>query len=294
MPDGVFVGLSTIDLILAVDEFPSANTKVIAHSQEMTVGGPAANAAITFSHLGKNSALVTAIGCNQLADIIRAELDHHSVEPIDLVPGYGGLPAISSIWVDREGRRSIVSVNTSVFPAPSSEVDLKQLTGARILLVDGHFMDVCQAWAHAARVQGIPVVLDGGSWKPDTERLLASVDIAICSADFLPSGCSGEDEVIALLHAHGVQKIAITHGAEPIRYASGSSSGIIPVPQVNVLDTTGAGDILHGAFCFYFSTGCDFVTALKEAALIASESCTYRGTRVWMRERSQPKTDGIF
>jgi sugar/nucleoside kinase (ribokinase family) len=131
-------------------------------------------------------------------------------------------------------------------------------------------------------VAGICVVLDGGSWKNQTDMLLKSVDVAICSADFLPPGCLTHDDVIQHLQAAGVTKIAITHGADLIQFVSGSGCGTIEVPRIEAVDTTGAGDIFHGAFCFYFSTGWEFQQALRKAATLASESCRYRGTREWM------------
>ena len=131
------------------------------------------------------------------------------------------------------------------------------------------------------------MILDGGSWKPGTERLLENVDVAICSADFLPPGCSTSDEVTNYLRASGVARIAITHGADPIQAVSGIGLNDIQVPKVEALDTTGAGDVLHGAFCFYYSGGCGFEEALRRAALVASESCRYRGTREWMRKPQQ-------
>lgn len=285
MAEGVFVGLSTIDMNYAVDSFPGPNTKVVAHSQELIVGGPAANAAITFSHLGKSAALVTAIGRGKLASLIKDELDRYSINLIDIAPDYDGLPPLSSITVDRQGSRSIVSVNTGTIANSYPSVDANALSTARILLVDGHFVDACVMWARAAHRGGIPVVLDGGSWKFGTEQLLESVDIAICSADFTPPGCTNENEAIAYLKAHNVAQIAITHGADPIRFVSGSSLGAIPVPQTEAVDTTGAGDIFHGAFCYFFSSGKGFVDSLREAAVIASNSCRYAGTRRWMQSR---------
>ena len=56
--------------------------------------------------------------------------------------------------------------------------------------------------------------------KPGTEQLLKFVDTAICSADFLPPGCTGEDAVIEYLRAKGVRQLAITRGANPIRFAA--------------------------------------------------------------------------
>jgi sugar/nucleoside kinase (ribokinase family) len=144
-------------------------------------------------------------------------------------------------------------------------------------------MQAGQAWSRAARARKIPVVMDGGSWKAGSEELLRSVDTAICSADFMPPGCSTADEVFACLKAWGVTNIAITKGPEPVRFLSGESSGLVSVPQVQCVDSMGAGDIFHGAFCYYASTGHGFVEALGLAAGVASDSCRFRGPREWMR-----------
>ena len=74
MTDGIFVGLSTIDLIHSVDEFPPEDTKAVALSQEVLVGGPAANAAIAFSHLGGKATLVSAVGKHPIALLVKEEL----------------------------------------------------------------------------------------------------------------------------------------------------------------------------------------------------------------------------
>ncbi len=91
-------------------------------------------------------------------------------------------------------------------------------------------MQACQAWAGAAKARGTPVVLDGGSWKDGTEELLKSVHTAICSADFLPPGCATRDEVILFLKNHGVANIAITDGAKPIQFVSGTVLGDLVRP----------------------------------------------------------------
>lgn len=289
MAVGVFVGLSTIDAIYSVDEFPAANSKVVAKRQELLAGGPATNAAITFSHLGGDATLAAAVGRNPVSAIIREEVARYSVTLVDLAPEYEGLPAISSVWVDRRGRRSVVSVNASNLSGVSTDVELATLRDARILQVDGHSMDACLSWADAAHAAGIPVVMDGGSWKHGTEELLKCVDMAICSEDFIPPGCRSQEETIRCMQERNVMHIAITHGAGAIYFVSGSDRGTIPVPQVDVVDTNGAGDILHGAFCYFASSGCGFVEALREAAGIASEACRHEGTRRWMQADPNPE-----
>lgn len=282
MACGVFVGLSTVDLIYTVDDFPRANAKSVATSQQVLVGGPATNAAITFSHLGGNATLVAAVGRHALSVLIRDEIQRHSVTLVDLSPESDEPPAISSVWVNRHGQRSIVSMNATRFKAPAPDIEKFIIENAAIMLVDAHSIEACQAWANAAHARGVPVVLDGGSWKPGMDQLLDSVDTAVCSADFRPPGCTSEDAVIEYLRASGVRQIAITRGADPVRFVAGTSAGLVEVPQVDVVDTAGAGDIFHGAFCYYASAGCDFAVALRDAARIAAKSCRFRGTREWM------------
>jgi sugar/nucleoside kinase (ribokinase family) len=283
---GIFIGLSTIDIVYGVDEFPSANTKVEAHSQSVFVGGPATNATVAFAHLGGKAALVTAVGRNAVANVIREELEKYSVQLVDLSPQFEGVPVLSSVSVDNHGKRNVVSANATRVTTRPAEVDQSLCEQARIVLVDGHYMQACQAWAAAARARGTPVVLDGGSWKDGTEELLKCVQTAICSDNFLPPGCASRDEVVQFLKNCGVTNIAITNGAEPVQFVSGQSSGTLTVPQVEMVDTMGAGDILHGAYCYFASTGRGFIESLAEAAKVASESCRYAGTREWMRHVS--------
>lgn len=283
MAEGVFVGLSTIDVVYSVDEFPGANSKVVARSQDVFVGGPATNASIAFGHLGGEPTLVTAVGRHALASVITDELKRHSIRLIDLNPDFDQAPVISSIAVNRTGERNVVSANATRVTAQLSQVDEALLEEASVVLVDGHYMQACQAWSGVARSRGIHVVLDGGSWKDGTDELLKRVDSAICSADFLPPGCLTENDVFSYLRSSGVTNIAITNGAEPIRFVSGGRSGIVPVPQVQLVDTMGAGDIFHGAFCYFVSNGSLFEEALRNAARVASESCRFHGTREWMK-----------
>ncbi len=289
MTQCIFVGLSTIDVVYRVDEFPSANSKIEAKAQSVFVGGPATNAAVSFARLGGEAALVSAVGSSSMAGVIRQELERYSVQLVDLSPQFDGEPAISSVSVDGKGDRNVISANATRIATPPAQVDRNLVEQARLVLVDGHHMQACQAWAQAAKSLAKPVVLDGGSWKNGAEELLKNVHTAICSGDFLPPGCSSKDQVIAFLQKSGVTNIAITNGGSAIQFVSGPSSGTLAIPEVEAVDTMGAGDILHGAYCYFVSTGRGFIESLAEAAKIASESCRYLGTREWMNHISLPE-----
>lgn len=114
------------------------------------------------------------------------------------------------------------------------------------------------------------------------ELLLPHIETAICSSDFLPPRCSEPKQAIEFLAARGVSKIAITTGSKPIRFAWNEGYGNIAVPEVPTVDTTGAGDIFHGAYCYFLATGLSFPNALARAGSVASNSCRFRGTRAWM------------
>jgi len=282
MANGIFAGLATIDLVYAVDAFPAPNSKVAARRQQIFAGGPATNAAIAFAHLGGGTTLAAAVGRHPLAALIREELARFAIRLVDLTPAFDQPPAISSVSVNPAGERNVVSANAARTGAPSTEVDQAALSAADILMVDGHSMPACQAWARAARARGIPVVLDGGSWKAGTEELLENVDYAICSADFRPPGCHSLDEVVGYLQSRAVPAIAVTNGPGPIRHVYERASGFVPVPAVEPVDTMGAGDIFHGGFCFYLASGLSFHRALEGAARLAAHSCRFSGPRAWM------------
>ena len=154
-----------------------------------------------------------------------------------------------------------------------------------IVLLDGFQMDFARSIARRARERGVPVVLDGGSWKQNMESLLPFVDIAICSADFRPPGSDARSEpqdVLDYLSSSGVRYGAITRGEKPVVLYEGNRFGEIAVGPVTVVDTLGAGDIFHGAFCYYFASLNDFEAALEGAVLVAGKSCGFFGARAWM------------
>ncbi len=290
MGNGLFVGLVTLDLAYLTTGPPSHNQKVVASDYAVAAGGPATNAAVTFSYLGNQATLLGVVGADPINNLIRADLESYSVlnhrsarlRLMDLDPTCSEPPPVSSIIVtEGTGERAIVSLNAVRTQVGKESIRPDVLQGIDILLMDGHQMAVGQEIAKLVKSNNIPVVVDGGSWKPGFERVLPSVDYAVCSANFYPPGCQSSDEVIAYLSKLGVQHIAITHGQKPIQYTSAESTGWLEVPQIGVIDTTAAGDIFHGAFCHYILQE-DFAVALAQAANLASYSCQFFGTRRWL------------
>jgi sugar/nucleoside kinase (ribokinase family) len=270
-----------------VEALPCRDEKISVPAQLVSAGGPATNAAVTFAFLGGRAELLTAVGSHPLAGVIREDLRKHSVLLNDLAPRSREVPPVSSIMVHRRsGHRTVVSANAAVFSPIRAKFKAQPLRGVSVLLVDGHYMRLAVAAARAARAKGVAVVMDSGSWKDGMEELLRFVDVAICSAEYRPPGCRNLDDVFEFLQEHNIRRIAITRGASAIRFIDGGTSGSLPVAKIKPIDTLGAGDIFHGAFCYYACRpDTSFRDALASAARVASFSCQFPGTRTWMEKQ---------
>ncbi len=280
---GLFVGLVTLDLVYLAASAPKNNQKIVASDYMVVAGGPATNAAVTFSHLGHKATLLGVVGTHPMTGLIRADLETYGVAIADLVPSQIEPPPISSIIVSQgTGERAVISINAVKSQVEPEHVPTDILHLVDIVLIDGHQMAVGEAIAQLAKADCIPVVIDGGSWKPGFERVLPFVDYAICSANFYPPNCHSTDEVFAYLSQAGIPHIAITQGENPIQFLSGGKISTLEVPQVSVVDTLGAGDIFHGAFCDRILWE-NFTAALAAAAEVAAYTCQFFGTRRWMQ-----------
>ncbi len=279
---GLFVGLTTLDLIYLLREFPHPNQKLVALEQTIAAGGPATNAAVTFSYLQNQAKLVSVLGVHPLHHLIKADLIAYKIDILDLKPDYTDSPPLSSILVTQgTGERSVISLNATRSQITSAELPLDLLKGVEIILVDGHQIPISYNIAQIAQKQAIPIVLDGGSWKQGLDTLLPHITYAICSANFFPPGCQTTQDIFEYLLSFNIPHIAISQGEQPIQYYSLGTSGELPILHTKVVDTLGAGDVLHGAFCHYIRDN-SFIPALTKASLLASKSCQTFGTRQWM------------
>jgi sugar/nucleoside kinase (ribokinase family) len=281
--NGLFIGLSTLDLIYRVERLPQANEKIVALDAAIAAGGPATNAAVAFARLGGNAQLCAAIGQHPNSSLIRSDLMAETVTTLDLTPDIRLSPPVSSILVTAAtGDRAVVSLNAQKrqISAPLAANLLDQID---ILLIDGHQMAASRELAQYARQRHIPIVVDGGSWKADFETVLPYADYVICSANFYPPHCTTPEQVFAYLVSLNIPYIAITQGAKPILYRTKNASGEVEIEPIEVVDTLGAGDIFHGAFC-YFVLHQDFTSALAAASQIAGKACQSFGTRAWGHE----------
>ncbi|HSZ29099.1 MAG TPA: PfkB family carbohydrate kinase [Pseudonocardiaceae bacterium] len=285
-PRGLFVGLTTLDLVQRVVRRPGVNEKVVAQRSDIAAGGPAAAAAVTFGALGGHSVLLSALGPGPVGRLAAGELDQAGVHVVDAWAAGADLSISAIAVLDDTGQRSVVSRNaedmTAVVPG-----DLPALTrDADVVLLDGHHPDLAVAAAQAAHAAGVPVVLDCGSPKLVYAELVPLADTVVCSASFVAGQLHDFDAVAAALLANGTRLMAMTAGAEPVRWRTREAAGAVEVPPVTIRDTLGAGDALHGAVAFARARGVtDPERSLSFGVAVAALRVQHAGPRAWLNDQ---------
>lgn len=266
-PKGYFVGLTTLDYVFYIDSHPQENAKTKTNSYKRFVGGPAANAAITYSLLGGNATLVTCLGNTVESDYIKKILNEYGVTVLNCSDD-DAMPNIAAIAVDQNGNRKIFSGQNQF-----SIINFPKLDKPDFCLFDLNQQEL--SLAILKKCEG-EIVIDAGSWKGETSEFLKNTSIVIASENFRdPLG----HDIFAIKECVNAKK-AITRGEKPILLADGE----IPVEPVACADSLAAGDIFHGAFCFaYYHEHRGFKEALSFASIIASESVKYIGPREWAK-----------
>lgn len=277
----LFVGLTTIDIQYFVDAFPESNVKVKTKSPDIHVGGPATNAAVVFAKLNQGTCLASASGANAFSSFVECDFKNTGVNHFDLAKNQNINPVIASVITSTgNGDRNIFTHNPDLKHTEYSAQEIFNKVNPEILMIDGFYPEFAIECAKFAKNKNIPVVIDCGSWKPHLSELLEFVDIAICSNDFYPPACKNSNQVFEYLRNKKIKVSGISKGRDNIITSNGDE---IKINNVKVTDTLGAGDFLHGAFCYYFLQTRSFKNALVKASELATKSCQYKGTRSWLK-----------
>ncbi|MCK5315216.1 MAG: hypothetical protein KAJ53_08840 [Anaerolineales bacterium] len=277
--DVLCVGLAVYDLTLAVPKQPDLDDKTRASSLVSCGGGPAANAAVTVACLGGKTVLVGYLGNDTFGNLHYQELQEAGVR-VDLIKRGSTPTTLSVILVKPDGTRSIIYYRESKQHLTSNSLDFRQVN-PKVILFDGHEALISPRLAEYAREHGIKTILDAGSLHPGTQELVSLVDYLVCSEKFASQITGEDDEQDALERLMDyAPSVVITLGDRGVIWKNYQGSGALHAFSVEAVDTTGAGDIFHGAFAFCIAGGCDWSNTLRYASAAAALSCTRRGARL--------------
>jgi sulfofructose kinase len=271
------VGLATLDFIYRMDEIPTRAEKHRASDLVIVSGGIAANAAVAIARLGGEAVLASRIG----DDVPGAEiLDVLHREDVDCayVRGFPSTKSpVSTILIDRQGERLIVSYRDSRYPtAPTWLPD--NLDGVDAVLGDTRWEEGVAKMFIAARQAGIPAVLDGD--RPPERDDLLSLATHVAFGDQGLRLLTGEDDpqrgLMQLKDRHETW-FAVTVGDNGVYFLDNGAIAHEPAFPVAAVDTLGAGDVWHGAFALALAEGQGERQAVRFASAVSAIKCTRFG-----------------
>ena len=279
--DAIGIGLAVRDVTVLLDRYPKPDEKMRARELHESGGGPAPTALVTLARLGRKTALSATVGDDAVGRFILDGLVRENVD-VSAVAVRPDFVSPTSVILVENGRRTILEPPRGVdFPLEWSDVRKLPLEAAAALLVDARVVEVQARAARVVREAGGLVVLDCGHPREGVEDLVAESDIAILSYTY-PAALHGADvDVQAFLASvqrrlprSGPAIAGVTLGHRGSALLSREEGFLLTeAPAVEAVDTTGAGDVFHGAFLHAFLKTGSVETSARFANVTAARKC---------------------
>lgn len=281
--DAVGFGLNAVDHLCIVPGFPENDTKVRIDGFVRAGGGQAASAMVVCARFGLSTKYVGKVGGDEIGAFSLESIAREGVDVSDVIRVDGATNQIALIIVDaRTGARTILWHRPRGIATTPVEITGERVATGRVLLLDGHDAPAAARAAEVARERGVPVVLDAETVKEGTRDLVAGTDVVVASSRFpsLYTGRGDRIDGLAAILDEGPSLAVATLGAEGA-VAMDRSGGTIESPgfPVEAVDTTGAGDVFHGAFVFGMLSGWTVERTLRFSNAAAAMNCTAIGAR---------------
>ena len=281
--DIVGVGLNATDTVVVIPAVPEWGGKVPFTREFYSVGGQVATAMVACGRLGLRTKYIGAVGDDVRGQIQLKALRKSAIN-IDHVQVRKNCPNQSAyIVIDQStGERTVFWNRAECLVIQPEQIAPEQIACASMLHIDGHDTAAVRHCAAIARARGIPVSMDIDTVYPGLESLFPLVDYLIMSAEF-PAQFTGIEDPFTALKAiqrrFGTRVAAMTLGAWGALAYTGTAFQYSPGFVVNCRDTTGAGDVFHGAFCYAVIERMPLREALRFSNAMAALNCTALGAQ---------------
>lgn len=283
MFDVVGIGLNATDTVIKVDRFPAYGGKVPFHGEFISTGGQVASAVVACARLGLRAKYIGAVGDDERG---RLQLESLRAENIDIEHvrqrANCGTQTAFIVIDESTGERTVFWSRPDCLRLIPEEITPDQILCARLLHIDGHDTPAMEHAARIAHENGIPVTCDIDTVYAGFDRLLPYVDYLISSSEFPARWTGIEDPFLALESIRGrfgMKLAGMTLGAHGVLVLTENTFHYSPAFVINCIDTTGAGDVFHGAFCYSVLQQMPIAEALDFANAMAALNCTAAGAR---------------
>ena len=286
------VGITVMDRIYYVEGLPTEGGKYVAKRYTEVGGGPAATAAVAAAKLGAQVDFIGRVGDDDTGNSLLAELESLGVNTRYTRRYVGAKSSQSAIMVDAQGERIIVN-----YPSPDllpeadwlNEIDFSQWD---VVLADVRWHEGARKAFTLARQAGVMTVLDGDVTPQDISELVALSDHAAFSEPGLVRLTGINDSEVGLKQAKTLTNghVYVTRGSEGCDWIKNNTLQHQSGFKVDVVDTTGAGDVFHGALAFSLAGGDAPEEAVRFASGVAALKCTRPGGRAGIPDCDQTRS----
>lgn len=281
--DVLGVGCIAVDILMRTPRLPREGDKVFASGATLQGGGLIATALVAVSRLGGRARLLGCLGTSRFAQQALEDLREEGVDVSGIARKAGAEPVVAVVLVDEQtGQRTIVASFEGVEYPVGEALPLDDLARARCVLVDQLGGEASVALARAARSRRLPVVVDLEGVNEWTDNLVALATDVVVGEEFARSYTGAEDRREALTHlwgAGGRNSVVITRGGDGADYVTADGMFHQPAFRVSVVDTTGCGDVFHGAFALARARGWTVRETVRYAAAVAALKARRLGGR---------------
>ena len=281
--DVVGLGENVMDTLLLVDRYPARGTKTHLLTSSRQPGGQVASALVACRHLGLKTRYVGKFGDDADAkqQIRSLKLESIDFEFCPTVSNCQGRTSV--IIVDRAtGERTIYWNRDARLAVKPKELNQEVICSGRVLFVDGQDVEASTQAAKWAREAGLHVVADLDTLQPGIENLLPHLTHLIASKEF-PRKVTGAYKMqtcLSQLHKNfGIPTVGVTLGPDGALVLDKGEFYYSPGYRVAAVDTTGAGDVFHGAFIYGLLQGWAWEKNLDFCNAFAALNCTAIGAR---------------
>lgn len=276
------LGHCTLDILGVIDRYPPVDQKVAIRNYSLQGGGPVATAMVTLARLGIETAFIGIVADDLFGQLIKKGLEKEGINLDRLRVVEEGESPFSFIAVEAErGYRNIFWTTGSLPPLELGEEDKGLIQAANFLHLDGIQVEpslLAAVWARESRCR---VVLDAGSVREGMKELVERSHIVIASRIFARDLTAEEtpNRAASSLKSLGPEIVVITLGEEGCYCLGGEREWSCPGFKVKVVDTTGAGDVFHGAFIHGLLQDWPLEKISRFANAAAALKCTGLGGR---------------
>lgn len=277
------IGLNATDTLILLPHFPAYAGKAPFESEILSPGGQVASAMVACASLGLRVKYIGTIGDDERGRIQRESLEAAGINLDDVEVRAGCPNQTAYILIDRTtGERTVLWQRSDCLRLDPGAIREEQIACARLLHIDAHDTPAVARAAAIARRHGIPVTVDVNTIYHGFDRVLSNVDYLIASSEFPAQWTNERDPFKALetiQEEYGMRVAGMTLGAHGALVRSEGKFVYSPAFVVDCVDTTGAGDVFHGAFCYAVLQNMPLRDALDFSNAMAALNCTKLGAR---------------